>query len=209
MKGSLLVLAAFALGCLAGWGGLVPAVLKSNAVSLGVLYLLMFEVGLSIGSDSRLKEILSSVRPKLLLLPLATVIGTLAGAAAVGFFLSRWSIFDALAVGSGFGYYSLSSILIVQLKEAALGAHGAAELGTVALMSNMIREMLTLLCAPWLVKYFGKLAPICAGGVTSMDVTLPVVSRVSGKEWAFAAIFHGVLLDLSVPFFVSFFCSLG
>ena len=31
-------------------------------------------------------------------------------------------------------------------------------------------------------------------------------TRCSGKEMIPAAIFHGLLIDLSVPFFVSFFC---
>lgn len=41
-----------------------------------------------------------------------------------------------------------------------------------------------------------------------MDTTLPVISQYAGKDMVFLAIFHGVLLDISVPFFVSFFCSL-
>lgn len=77
----------------------------------------MFQVGLSIGSDKKLKDILGSIRPKLLLVPLATIAGTLVFSALVGLLLTQWSVFDCLAVGSGFAYYSLSSILITQLKE--------------------------------------------------------------------------------------------
>lgn len=44
---------------------------------------------------------------------------------------------------------------------------------------------------------------------TSMTVLLlPSITRYSGKDMIPVAIFHGVLMDLSVPFFVSFFCSL-
>ena len=75
-------------------------------------------------------------------------------------------------------------------------------------MANIFREILTLFGAPFLARYFGKLAPICAGGATTMDVTLPVITQVCGKEWTVMAIFHGILMDFSVPFFVSFFCSL-
>lgn len=77
----------------------------------------MLQVGLSIGSDKKLKDILGSIRPKLLLVPLATIAGTLVFSALVGLLLTQWSVFDCLAVGSGFAYYSLSSILITQLKE--------------------------------------------------------------------------------------------
>ena len=207
MKGSLIVVASFALGCLLGWSGQMPTFLLSEELTTYVLYLLMFQVGLSIGSDKKLKEILSSIRPKLLWVPLATIVGTLSAVACVSLRLPRWSLFDCLAVGSGFAYYSLSSILITQLKEPTLGVQLATELGTIALMANIIREIMALLGAPLFVRYFGRLAPICAGGATTMDTTLPIITRYSGKDLVFISIFHGILVDFSVPFLVSFWCS--
>ena len=187
-----------------GW---LPDVVIENDITVYVLYLLMFQVGLSIGSDKKLKDILGSIRPKLLLVPLATIAGTLVFSALVGLLLTQWSVFDCLAVGSGFAYYSLSSILITQLKEPFLGVQLATELGTIALMANIMREIMALLGAPLFVKYFGRLSPICAGGATTMDTTLPVITRYSGKDLVFISIFHGIIVDFTVPFFVSFFCS--
>ena len=207
MKGSLIVVGFFALGCLLGWSGRLPDVVIENDITVYVLYLLMFQVGLSIGSDKKLKDILGSIRPKLLLVPLATIAGTLVFSALVGLLLTQWSVFDCLAVGSGFAYYSLSSILITQLKEPFLGVQLATELGTIALMANIMREIMALLGAPLFVKYFGRLSPICAGGATTMDTTLPVITRYSGKDLVFISIFHGIIVDFTVPFFVSFFCS--
>ena len=207
MKGSLIVVGFFALGCLLGWSGWLPDVGIENDITVYVLYLLMFQVGLSIGSDKKLKDILGSIRPKLLLVPLATIAGTLVFSALVGLLLTQWSVFDCLAVGSGFAYYSLSSILITQLKEPFLGVQLATELGTIALMANIMREIMALLGAPLFVKYFGRLSPICAGGATTMDTTLPIITRYSGKDLVFISIFHGIIVDFTVPFFVSFFCS--
>ena len=207
MKGSLIVVGFFALGCLLGWSGWLPDFVIENDITVYVLYLLMFQVGLSIGSDKKLKDILGSIRPKLLLVPLATIAGTLVFSALVGLLLTQWSVFDCLAVGSGFAYYSLSSILITQLKEPFLGVQLATELGTIALMANIMREIMALLGAPLFVKYFGRLSPICAGGATTMDTTLPVITRYSGKDLVFISIFHGIIVDFTVPFFVSFFCS--
>ena len=121
MKGSLIVVGFFALGCVLGWSGRLPDVVIENDITVYVLYLLMFQVGLSIGSDKKLKDILGSIRPKLLLVPFATIAGTLVFSALVSLLLTQWSVFDCLAVGSGFAYYSLSSILITQLKESSLG----------------------------------------------------------------------------------------
>ena len=202
MKGSLIVVGFFALGCLLGWSGWLPDVVIENDITVYVLYLLMFQVGLSIGSDKKLKDILGSIRPKLLLVPLATIAGTLVFSALVGLLLTQWSVFDCLAVGSGFAYYSLSSILITQLKEPFLGVQLATELGTIALMANIMREIMALLGAPLFVKYFGRLSPICAGGATTMDTTLPVITRYSGKDLVFISIFHGIIVDFTVPFFV-------
>ncbi len=207
MKGSLLVVSFFALGCLVGWSGYFPEFLLKGDVSMYVLYLLMFQVGISIGSDKKLKDILRSIRPKLLLIPLATMFGTLLAVALVSMLLPKWSLFNCLAIGSGFAYYSLSSILITQLKTSTLGLQMATELGIIALMSNVLREIMALLGAPLFVKYFGRLAPICAGGATTMDTTLPIITRYSGKDLVFVSIFHGMLMDFSVPFLVSFFCS--
>ena len=209
MKGSLLVVGFFFLGCLLGWFGWLPAFIRENDLSVYVLYLLMFQVGLSIGSDKQLKQILRNIRPRLLCVPLATIVGTLSFTALASLLLSRWGVFDCLAVGSGFAYYSLSSILITQLKEPSLGAQGAAELGTIALMTNIIRELFALLGAPLFMRYFGRLAPICAGGATTMDTTLPIITRYCGNEWVFVSLFHGFLVDFSVPFLVTFFCSFG
>ena len=207
MKGSLIVVGFFALGCVLGWSGRLPDVVIENDITVFVLYLLMFQVGLSIGSDKKLKDILGSIRPKLLLVPFATIAGTLVFSALVSLLLTQWSVFDCLAVGSGFAYYSLSSILITQLKESSLGVQLATELGTIALMANIMREIMALLGAPLFVKYFGRLSPICAGGATTMDTTLPIITRYSGKDLVFISIFHGIIVDFTVPFFVSFFCS--
>ena len=199
MKGSILIVVCFAAGALLGKFGWLPAFLLENDWTLYALYGLMFLVGVGLGSDRKLKEIGRGIRRKVLLLPVATILGTWAGVALAGPLLTGRSLADCLAVGSGFGYYSLSSVFITQYK--------GAELGTVALISNIIRELIALLCAPWLARWFGPLAPVCAGGATTMDTTLPVITRYSGKEWVFAAVYHGAVVDFTVPFLVTFFCT--
>ena len=173
-----------------------------------VLYALMIQVGMSIGSDKKLKDILRSIKPGFLLLPIGTIAGTLLFVAMASIFIQGMPLADSMAVGAGFGYYSLSSVLITEIKGASSGVAYAAQLGTIALMSNIMREVITLLFAPIMLKLFGKLAPIASGGATSMDSTLPVITAVCGKEMAFVSIFHGILVDFSVPFLVTLFASL-
>ena len=206
MKGSLIVIVFFCVGCI--MGAFNKFEFDTHTVSMYILYALMLQVGISIGSNKNLKAIVSHLHPKMLLIPLGTIIGTLLFSALASLLLRQWSVFDCMAVGSGFAYYSLSSILITQFKEPSIGLQLATELGTIALLTNIFREMMTLLGTPIIKKYFGKLAPISAAGVNSMDVLLPSITRYSGKEMIPIAILHGILIDISVPVFVSFFCNL-
>lgn len=212
MMGSIKVVVFFILGALLGYLLLnyatLPAPLANGSVTQWVLYLLMIQVGASIGSDKNLKEILKAIRPKMLLIPLGTIVGTLIFTAIAALFISKWGFFDSMAIGSGFAYYSLSSILITQLTEPSVGIQMATQLGTVALLANILREIYGLLGAPLFYRYFGIFSPICVGGATTMDTTLPIITSVCGKNLAFISIFHGILVDFSVPLLVSFFCSI-
>lgn len=200
MRGSLIIVAFFIAGLLLARWGWIPSSLSEGDISIWALYALMFLVGISIGSDTQALKAIRGQHWKILWVPVATWAGTLAGTALASLLLPSRSLADCLAVGSGFGYYSLSSIFITEYR--------GAELGTIALAANIIREIITLLGAPLLVCWFGKLAPICAGGATTMDTTLPVITRFSGKEFVVISIFHGFIVDFSVPFLVTFFCKL-
>ena len=200
MRGSLIIVAFFIAGLLLARWGWIPSSLSEGDVSIWALYDLMFLVGISIGSDTQALKAIRGQHWKILWVPVATWAGTLAGTALASLLLPSRNLADCLAVGSGFGYYSLSSIFITEYR--------GAELGTIALAANIIREIITLLGAPLLVCWFGKLAPICAGGATTMDTTLPVITRFSGKEFVVISIFHGFIVDFSVPFLVTFFCKL-
>ena len=199
MKGSLIILFFFCSGVLLARMGLIPTYLVEHDFTVYALWLLMLLVGISIGSDRRLGEILRTLRPRVLLLPLATTVGTFAGTALVSLFLT-YSVSECMAVGAGFAYYSLSSIFISQYK--------GPELGTIALISNIARELITLLLTPLLARHLGPLIPISCGGASTMDTTLPVITRYCGKEWIFVSIVHAMILDFSVPFWVIFFCTL-
>ena len=206
MKSSLITVAFFLLGCLSGVK--LSFDFDAHNASVWVLYCLMILIGISLGSDANMKEAITQIRPKMLLVPLATIGGTILFSAVGGFLLSRWTAFDCMAVGSGFAYYSVSSILITQLKTASMGVQIATELGTIALLSNIFREMFALLGAPLIRRYFGYLAPISAAGIGSSDISLAVITKYCGLNAVPIAILHGLLINITMPFFVSFFCKL-
>lgn len=202
LKGSLTIVAFFVAGCAVGvW---VEPDLKGSSVSTWVLYALMFCVGMTLGNDRTLVERIRQLDRRLALLPVATAVGTLGGALLAaplfGADSAVTSAADSLAVGAGFGYYSLSSIFIADMR--------GAELATVALLCNILRELFTLLAAPLVARWFGPLAAVSIGGATTFDTTLPIITRSAGRPYAVVSIFHGCALDFSVPFLVTLFCSL-
>ena len=197
MKGSLIIVAFFAAGILCGRADVLPQWVSSSTVSMTALCALLLCVGMGIGSNPDMKSEFRSLNPHVALLPLATILGSWAGA-AIAFLVLQRTITDCLAISSGFAYYSLSSIFLTEYR--------GIELGTIALVANLVREAITLLGTPLLARIFGPLAPISAGGATTMDTTLPIITHTCGQRFTILAIFHGFIVDFSVPFLVTFWC---
>lgn len=200
MKGSMIIVGFFVLGIVCGIYHWLPDTVMQADVSYYVLCALMFFVGISVGCNTDTLKSFRKLNPLLTLLPLMTIVGTLAGCSIATLLLPHRSLTDCLAVGSGFGYYSLSSIFITQYR--------GPELGMVALLANIVREVITLLGAPLMVRWFGPLSPISVGGATTMDTTLPIITRSSGEQFVILSLFHGFLVDFSVPWLVTLFCSI-
>ncbi|MDA3866800.1 MAG: lysine exporter LysO family protein [Salinivirgaceae bacterium] len=199
MRTTLLIFAFFCVGLLLSWLQLLPEVLLKNDFSTIALYVLMFLVGIGIGADTGALRLIRRLRYKILLIPLGTIVGTFLGMVVVYPMLPMFSFWEVQAVGAGYGYYSLSSILIAEMRTETLGA--------IALLANVMREIITLLLTPFLAKIAGKFAPIASGGATSMDTTLPVIVQTIGKEYAIISVFHGTVLTILVPFIVTLFLS--
>lgn len=197
MKGSLIVVGFFVIGLLGGIEKMVPSWLLDGDVSFVALCGLLLFVGLGIGLNPEMKKEVRLLTPRMALLPVVTILGSWLGALLIWTVLHR-TLSDCMAINSGFAYYSLSSIFITEYR--------GAELGTIALLANIIREMLTLLGAPLMARWFGPLAPISAGGATTMDTTLPILSQTVGQRYIALSIYHGFVVDFTVPFLVSWWC---
>ena len=197
MKGSLIVVGFFIIGLLGGIEKMVPSWLLEGDVSMVALCGWLLFVGLGIGLNPEMKKEVRSLSPRMALLPVVTIIGSWLGALLIWTVLHR-TLSDCMAKNSGFAYYSLSSIFITEYR--------GAELGTIALLANIIREMLTLLGAPLMARWFGPLAPISVGGATTMDTTLPILSQTLGQRYIALSIYHGFVVDFTVPFLVSWWC---
>lgn len=196
MKDTLILLGFFVVGILAGVYAVIPGEYLTPSLEMGTLYVLIFLVGVGMGSDTKFLQNILHVGRKDLLVPVSVVIGSILGGVLVSLVLSDVDIIEGAAVGAGFGYYSLSSVMISQLR--------GDELGTIALVANIIREVTTILAAPVMVRFLGPLSSIACGGATTMDTTLPLIIKYSGKEYAMTSVINGILLTCLVPVLVPF-----
>ena len=187
------ILLAVAAGILAG-RFLLPdrvARLSDPTVQIG-LYLLLFLVGLDLG---RLGGILADIRaigPRMLLIPLSILVGTLGAAALPGLLLPIGAP-GAMAVTAGFGWYSIAPSLL---------APYSLSLSAMAFLSNIFREVLAIILVPLTARHLGYLESLALPAATAMDTVLPVVVGATDERMAICSFGSGLLLSLLVPVLV-------
>lgn len=199
IKLTLILLSAVVAGFILGLTvakGMLPILTEA---SVWVLGLLLLGVGLDLGGASRVFSSLRQLGLAIIFIP----IGILAGSILGGIFTALiWDLpwQEGAAVASGFGWYSLSSVLISEIHSPLLGA--------LAFLANVFRELIAVIITPLVARWLGPVPAIAPAGATAMDVLLPIISRGAGREYAPLAFFAGGVLSLAVPVFVNLFLSL-
>ncbi|EKE70229.1 lysine exporter LysO family protein [Gallaecimonas xiamenensis] len=112
---------------------------------------------------------------------------------ATGALLAPWldlPVHHAMGVVSGFGWYSLSGILVSD----ALGPLW----GATSFFVDLCRELVALALIPTLMQ---RAMPLAIGyaGATAMDFSLPVIQKSGGAQVVPIAIVSGFLLSLATP----------
>ncbi|MGG7447886.1 lysine exporter LysO family protein [Kosakonia oryzendophytica] len=158
------------------------------------LIFLLFLVGIQLrNSGMTLKQIVLNRRG--MIIAVVVVASSLVGGAINALILGL-PLKTGLAMASGFGWYSLSGILLTE-------SFGPV-IGSATFFNDLARELIAIMLIPGLVRRSRSTAlGLC--GATSMDFTLPVLQRSGGLELVPAAIVHGFLLSLLVPLLMAFF----
>jgi len=172
------------------WGSIGAGFWVSDYVFNGALIVLLFVMGLVFGLD---KESVSKMRRtglKILAIPLAVAVGSIAGGAVGGLVLGLDAV-KTMAVTAGYGWYTLAGPLVGQFFGAQWGALG--------FVVNFLRELLTIVTISVTAR-IDKYAPIALGGATTMDTTLPVIVRYCGSDSLIAAFSSGFTLSIIAPF---------
>lgn len=163
------------------------------------LNILIFFVGIDIGMNKHIFKDLKKHGYILAIVPLSIIAGSLIGGYFAGLFFN-YSYNLSLAISAGFGWYSLSGILLTKLH--------SAEVGAISFLTNVFREIIAVLTIPLISKYLNDYTTIAPAGATSMDTTLPLISRYTNPEIVIVSFFNGAVLSALVPILVPFLYAL-
>ena len=192
----ILAIAALAAGILCGltdFGSTVTGFLVENRDF--ILYLLMFLVGISIGMHRGILKKIREYHVKILILPAGIVAGSIAGGLICAL-LTGHPVNESTAIASGLGWYSLAGITIGNL--------AGAQVGSIAFLSNLMREIFSFFMIPWISKHLNYYSCIAPAGATSEDTTLPMMMEYTNEETVVLSVINGVICSALVPFLLSF-----
>ncbi len=158
-----------------------------------VFFILLIGIDLGL-MESRMEKIRKSWKIGSLIAA-GTVFGSVLGGVLIHYFLGIPLIL-AVSVAAGMGWYSLTGPFLAKTIGAFAGALGFT--------SNFLREVLTFVFYP---KLRDKSTAISIGGATTMDTTLPLITRFSSSENALVAFIHGFLISILVPILLTLLSS--
>ena len=156
------------------------------------LYLLLFFIGIDIGKNDDILNDLKKLNKKVLFLPFITILSSLAGGAVASILLSL-SIGEAVAISAGMGWYSFSAIELSKV---------SVELGGIAFLSNIFRELLAIFFIPVIAKKIGSLESVSVAGATAMDSVLPIINRSNPAEISIISFYSGLVISIIVPILI-------
>ena len=167
----------------------------SLAITIGLCVLLIF-VGLDLGIEGQVINNFKNAGLRILALPVAVALGTMAGAVVCSVLLPV-SMGESLAIGCGFGWYSLGAGILMDA--------GYMTAGAISFMHNVMREVFSIILVPIVARYVGYVEAIALPGAPGMDVCLPIVERSTSGTVAVYSFISGLALSLSVAFLVPLF----
>lgn len=137
---------------------------------------------------------------KVLMVPVAAFVGSCLASILNYLILSnQYNLNEIFALAQGYGWYSMSGILFTELH--------SAQLGGIALLTDLFREIFAILLMYCLGWRFPRSA-ISSAGATSMDVTLAMVKQSCGTHYVPHAMMSGLILSLLAPLLISLFLNL-
>lgn len=192
----LLTILSLLLGLACGFFELeIPVISMLGQNSDIILYVLMFSVGISIGMHKGIVQKIKEYHIRIFIIPIGIMIGSLLGGVICSL-LFQLPLGHGTAIASGMGWYSLAG--------SAIGNIAGAQLGSIAFLSNLMREVFSFLLIPFLAAHLNQYACIAPAGATSEDTTLPVILKYTNEETVVLSVLNGVICSFFVPILISF-----
>lgn len=163
------------------------------------LCLLLLLVGLDLGIEGTVIQSMKDAGIKVILIPIATIIGTIIGSIIVSFIIPI-SLKESLAVGCGFGWYTLAPGIIMD--------NGYVVASAIAFMHNMMRELFSIILIPLVAKKIGYIETNAMPGAATMDICLPIIKKSTKGDMVVFAFITGVVLSIAVTVLVPIFIAL-
>lgn len=193
-----LSVALFGLG---GIGGRLLPPLQVDAVLRILLLTMITAVGVQSGQALRAFRQQREHRPPgdrsarvvFFGLPVFIMAGTLLFSAGAGLLTDyRWS--ECVLCAAPMGWQTLGGPMVQDLR--------GPRLGNLAFLTNMIRDIVSLLMIPLISRGRQVWLGVTPGGVSTMDVLLPSVLTASGSQYLFHAVWIGGSCSLWAPFLI-------
>lgn len=166
--------------------------LAGLGIKIGLCLLLIF-VGMDLGLEGTVIDNFRKVGLRILVFPAAVIVGTLGGALLCSLFMDL-SVKECLAIGAGFGWYSLAPGIIME--------KGYVTASAVSFLHNVMRELFSIVLIPVVAKKIGYIETTGMPGAAAMDVCLPIVEKSTRSDIAVYSFVSGVFLSILVPVLV-------
>lgn len=198
---TIIIVAAVAAGMLLGYFVIRNAfagnmdvfnTIASLGIKVGLCILLVF-VGMDLGLEGTVIQNFKKVGLRIFAFPVVVAVATLLGAGISGVAMGL-SLKESLAIGAGFGWYSLAPGIIMDA--------GYLTASAVSFLHNVMRELLAILFIPFVAARIGYIETTCMPGSAAMDVCLPIVEKATRGDIAVYSFVSGVILSALVPVLV-------
>jgi uncharacterized membrane protein YbjE (DUF340 family) len=189
-----MIIGALVVGIFSGYFILPNGIIENlDMIASIALNLLILSVGIDLGNNREVFGNIKKTGVRILLIPASIMAGSFTGGIISGL-IYGYSLNASLAISSGFGWYSLSGVILSKI--------AGPEIGTIAFLTNVVKEFLAVVTIPLIAKKLNHLTAIAPAGATSMDTTLPLISEATDSDTVVVSFINGALLSSLVPVLV-------
>ncbi|MGE9896171.1 lysine exporter LysO family protein [Anaerovoracaceae bacterium SGI.195] len=161
--------------------------------------LMLFVVGMTMGLDGSLGRHIRAMGFRIVIFPMVSIVASLLGS-AISYLFMPVSFVEALAIGGGMAWPSLTSVMIFQ--------HGMIFASAISYLHNLLRQIFSFIFIPLVAKKVGYIETFSMPAAASMDVCIAAVEKSTRTDIAVMSFVSGATISLVVPILLEFLLSM-